>query len=65
MMKYPFNLKIGIRILILLLGLVLLWKGEATPIWFVIGLTYLLFSIMGLFLLSRKVEAGERSKSKE
>ena len=64
-MTYPFNLKIGIRILVLLLGLVLLWKGEATTIWFIVGLAYLLFSIIGLFLLSRKVEAGQKSKDKE
>lgn len=61
-MIYPFNLKIGIRIAIILLGLFLLWKGEVTTLWAVIGLAYLLFSIIILFFLSRKVEAGENHK---
>lgn len=59
------QLKIGIRLLVLLLGLFLLWKGEATTMWFAIGLTYLLLSIIGLFLLSRKIESGKKSQGKE
>jgi|RifCSP16_2_1023846.scaffolds.fasta_scaffold14542_5 hypothetical protein len=64
-MTYPLNLKIGIRIFVLLLGLFLLWQGEATTMWFVVGLAYLLFSIVSLFLLSRKVEAGGKARDKE
>lgn len=65
MMIYPFNLKIGIRIIVLLLGLFLLWNGEVTALWFVIGLAYLLVSIIILFLLSRKVESGRNSQGRE
>ncbi len=62
MMKYPFNLKIGIRLIILLLGLFLLWKGEITEFWFIIGLLYLIGSLTVLFLLARKVEADTKSQ---
>jgi uncharacterized membrane protein len=61
-MKYPFNLKIGIRLIILLLGLFLLWKGEITELWFIIGLVYLIGSIAVLFFLARKVEASRKSQ---
>ena len=56
MMKYPFNLKIGIRLFILFLGLFLLWKGQITELWFVIGLVYLIGSITALFFLQRNIE---------
>lgn len=64
-MVYPFNLKIGMRIVVLLLGLFILWKGEVTTLWFVIGLAYLLFSIIILFFLSRKIKAEKTSQGKE
>jgi hypothetical protein len=61
-MTYPFNLKIGIRLIILLLGLFLLWKGEITESWFIIGLIYLIVSITVLFFLARKVEMSSKSQ---
>ena len=64
-MTYPFNLKIGLRLIIFLLGLFLLWKGEVTALWFVIGLAYLLFSIIILFLLACKFDAGKKSQGNE
>jgi hypothetical protein len=60
-MSYPFNLKIGLRLIILLLGLILLWKGDTTSQWFVIGIAYLIGSIIILYLISRKVETGRKS----
>jgi uncharacterized membrane protein len=62
MMTYPFNLKIGIRLIILLLGLFLLWKGEMTELWFIIGLVYLIGSITVLFFIARKVAESRKSQ---
>jgi hypothetical protein len=61
-MRYPFNLKIGIRLIILLLGLLLLWKGEITELWFILGVVYLIGSIIVLFFLAQIVEARRKSQ---
>jgi hypothetical protein len=42
----------------------LLWKGKVTALRFVIGLAYLIFSILILLFVSRNIEAGKRKKAR-
>ena len=61
-MLYPFYLRIAIRSAVLILGLILLWKGEFARFWSIAGLIYILCSIIIFILISRKVEAWRKSQ---
>jgi hypothetical protein len=59
---FALYLHIGIQLFIVLLGLDLLWEGRLTGFWTILGLMYILFSLIISTFLMSKLRALKKAK---